>query len=320
MIARYSGLQKSNEIYKGNAITFGVNTKGLGYQTSDFYTIADVLFLKSAFLNELNATYFITTIKKQLPLDGWDKIFGLSQMKDLIIQLPTKNGKIDLEFMENFIVELEAQHIAELEAYLVATGLKDYTLTADEHKVLEDFEKINFEGFNVLDVFDVKNTGNILSRDIVENSGQTPYLCASTENNAVSSYISYDEKYLDKGNCVFIGGKTFVVTYQENDFYSNDSHNLVLYLKDGVKRSRLNQLYLATCVNKSLKHKYSWGDSISSTKIKKDKVSLPTQNNQPNYAIMETFISAIQKLVIKDVVLYADRKIAATKSVVNKGL
>jgi hypothetical protein len=33
---------------------------------------------------------------------------------------------------------------------------------------------------------------------------------------------------------------------------------------------------------------------------------------------METFISAIQKLVIKDIVLYADRKIAATKIVVNK--
>ena len=243
-----------------------------------------------------------------------------SQSFDFKFQLPTKNGKIDFEFMESFIAELEAQHLAELEAYLLATGLKDYTLSDEEQKALENFEKINFEGFNVLDVFDVKNTGNILSRDIVENSGQTPYLCASTENNAVSSYISYDEKYLDKGNCVFIGGKTFVVTYQENDFYSNDSHNLVLYLKDGVKRSRLNQLYLATCVNKSLKHKYSWGDSISSTKIKRDKVSLPTQNNQPNYAIMETFISAIQKLVIKDVVLYADRKIATTKSVVNKGL
>ena len=33
---------------------------------------------------------------------------------------------------------------------------------------------------------------------------------------------------------------------------------------------------------------------------------------------METFISAIQKLVIKDVVLYADRKIAATKHAVTK--
>jgi hypothetical protein len=39
-------------------------------------------------------------------------------------------------------------------------------------------------------------------------------------------------------------------------------------------------------------------------------MKLPTQNKQPNYAIMETLISAIQKLVIKDVVLYADRKIA----------
>ncbi|MFM7408742.1 MAG: restriction endonuclease subunit S [Cuspidothrix sp.] len=236
----------------------------------------------------------------------------------LNISLPTNNGKIDFEFMESFIAELEAERIAELEAYLLATGLKDYTLTDEEKQVLDDFENEQFEEFNIVDLFEVKNSGSILSRDIIENSGKTPYLCASGENNAVSSYISYDEKYLDKGNCVFIGGKTFVVTYQEKDFYSNDSHNLVLYLKNEEKITKLNQLYLATCINRSLGYKYSWGDSISNKKIQKDKVSLPTQNNQPNYAIMETFISAIQKLVIKDVVLYADRKIAATKTVVNK--
>ena len=33
---------------------------------------------------------------------------------------------------------------------------------------------------------------------------------------------------------------------------------------------------------------------------------------------METFISAVQKLVIKDVVLYADKKITATKQAVRK--
>lgn len=254
----------------------------------------------------------------------FDKLFGYENMcswakiKSEKIQLPIKNNEIDFEFMEDFIAELEAQRIAKLEAYLLATGLMDYTLTVEEQKALDDFEKMKFEEFNVIDVFYVKNTGNILSRDIIENSGETPYLCASAVNNAVSSYISFDEKYLDKGNCVFIGGKTFVVTYQEKDFYSNDSHNLVLYLKNEEKRSKLNQLYLATCINKSLAHKYSWGDSISSTKIKKDKVSLPTQNNQLNYRTMETFISAIQKLVIKEVVLYADRKIATTKSVVSK--
>lgn len=265
------------------------------------------------------AAIFVTTAIHKSSYTGkfdYGRNFYAKDADELNIQLPTKNGKIDFEFMESFIAELEAERIAELEAYLLATGLKDYTLTAEEQQVLDDFENIKFEEFNVIDLFDVKNTGNILSRDIVENSGETPYLCASSENNAVSSYISYDKKYLDKGNCVFIGGKTFVVTYQEKDFYSNDSHNLVLYLKNEEERSKLNQLYLATCINKSLQHKYSWGDSISNRKIQTDKVSLPAQNLQPSYETMATFISAMQKLVIKDVVLYAYKKIAATKDFV----
>ncbi|WP_228378127.1 restriction endonuclease subunit S [Chryseobacterium aquaticum] len=179
--------------------------------------------------------------------------------------------------------------------------------------MLNDFDKQKFEEFNVVDIFDVKNTKNILSRDIIENSGNIPYLCASVEKNAVSTYISYDQKYLDKGNCIFIGGKTFVVTFQEKDFYSNDSHNLVLYLKNEQKRSKLNQFYLATCINKSLRHKYSWGNSISKNKIQTDKVLLPSQNRQINYAIMEILISAIQKIVIKDLVLYVERKLKEYK-------
>lgn len=41
--------------------------------------------------------------------------------------------------------------------------------------------------------------------------------------------------------------------------------------------------------------------------------------SQPDYDLMQIFISAIQKLVIKDVVLYADRKIEATREVVGRG-
>lgn len=45
-------------------------------------------------------------------------------------------------------------------------------------------------------------------------------------------------------------------------------------------------------------------------------IMLPTKNNAHNYTFMETLISAIKKLVIKDVVLYSDQKIVATKAVV----
>jgi len=96
---------------------------------------------------------------------------------------------------------------------------------------------------------------------------------------------------------------------KKTDFYLNDSHNLALYLKNEEIRNKLNQLYLATCINKSLGHKYSWGDSISNRKIQKDKVSLPVKNEKPDLSMLETLISAIQKLVIKDIVLYVDKKL-----------
>ena len=239
--------------------------------------------------------------------------------RETVVKLPIKNGTIDFEFIDKFIAELEAEHQAELEAYLKTTGLKDYELTSDELGALNDFEewRIEWKNFNVIDVFNVKNTWNILSRDIVENSWTIPYLCASSENNWVSSYITYDEKFLDKGNCIFIGWKTFVVSYQETDFYSNDSHNLVLYLKDDYQKTKLKQLYLACCINKSLWHRYTRWDSISNKKIQKDVVLLPIKNNQIDYERMEIFISAIQKLVIKDVVIYNQERLNATAEVIN---
>lgn len=261
-------------------------------------------------ISDASILFFTTLLNKQkqkllsVLVRNVDKTF-----KETIIKLPiTSTKEIDFDFMESFI--------AELSAYLSVSGLDNYVLTDKERQVLDEFEKLEWKEFNVVDIFNVKNTFNILSSDIIPNSGNTPYLCAGADKNSVSSYISYDTNYLDKGNCVFIGGKTFVVSYQENDFYSNDSHNLALYLKNKEKSNKLNQLYLAACINKSLKHKYSWGNSISNKKIQTDKVTLPVSNNKPNFEIMETFISVIQKLVIKDVVLYSDKKIEAAKKVI----
>jgi len=304
---------KPNEPFTITATVIG-NYKYVKYQVEPYYCSQNINKLTPKRIiskwNEKIAYYFVSNIQKFVSL--YDKQQGgykLDDIKKHIIYMPIlKDGKIDFDFMESFITELEQERISKLDIYLEASGLKDYDLTDEEQKVLDNFEESKFEEFDLIKEFKVKNAGNILSRDIIKDSGKIPYLCASAENNAVSSYISYDEKYLDTGNCVFIGGKTFVVTYQENDFYSNDTHNLILYSKNMNKRNKLNQLYLATCINKSLGHKYSWGDSISNRKIQKDKVSLPVKNKQPNYGIMETFISAIQKLVIKDVVLYTNNK------------
>lgn len=239
---------------------------------------------------------------------------------DSYIQLPTRDGAIDFMFMERFVAELKAQRVAELKAYLAVTGLSDYTLTPEEQQAIQHFQEGNLQwrDYRLTSVFEVKNAGNILSSEVVAGSGSTPYLCASRENNAVNSYVSYKDEMLSEGNCIFIGGKTFVVTYQEKDFFSNDSHNLILRLYEAEHRTKRKQLYLTTCIDKSLRHRYSWGDSISNKKIQADKVTLPTSSDKLDYTQMETFIRAVEKLVIRDVVLYADRELAATQKVINQ--
>ncbi len=158
----------------------------------------------------------------------------------------------------------------------------------------EKLGTVKWGEFKLIDVFTVKNTSNILAYNIIEGSGTVPYLCASSENNAVSTYIDYDKKYLEKGNCIFIGGKTFVVTYQEKDFYSNDSHNLALYLKEGTKSKNVF-LYTASCIYKSLCSKYSWGNSISRAKIQDDVVTFPiTDNGVIDFDFMESFIAELE--------------------------
>ena len=302
-----------NPIY----LVFGDHTRSLNIVFHSFNVTDNVkvLSLKDSYSIKI-LLYIISSWQKGVPNLGYSRHWSIA--KKVLFKVPVKNGVIDFAFMENFIAELEAERIAELEAYLSATGLQDYLLTVEEEKALKEFDNWKFEEFRIIDIFDVKNSGNILSRDIMPNSGTTPYLSASTENNAVSSYISYDEDYIDKGDCVFIGGKTFVVTYQEKDFYSNDSHNLILYLKEKEEKSKFNQLFLATCVKIGLGYKYSWGDSISNKKIQTDTFSLPSTKGVPAYAYMEVFIKAVQKIVIKDAVQYAERKIEATRKVVTK--
>ena len=57
----------------------------------------------------------------------------------------------------------------------------------------------------------------------------------------------------------------------------------------------------------------------NSIEMNNTKISLPVKKDREiDFEYMETLISAVQKLVIKDVVEYADRKIEATREIIHK--
>ena len=247
---------------------------------------------------------------------SWEKI----KKQGIAIYLPTKNNQIDFDYMEERIRVLEEERIRVLEAYLKVTGLDKYILTKEEQKAYDTIHnRGRFRLYTIKSIFNIRNTHSILQSWTVPNSGMYPYVTASDNNNAVSTYISYDKNYLEEGNSIMIGGKTLVITYQKDDYFSNDSHNLALYLKQGKMRTEAKQLFLVSALLKTLKPRYSWGDSISNKKIQDDYIMLPVnQNDEIDYELMETYIRAIEKKVIKNVIDWKDAVIAKTKEVVKQ--
>ncbi len=323
------------KVFESHTIT--IDMFGCAFYRSFPYkmvTHARVFSLKPKFEINHKIGLFLSTLFFDYPKKfGYENMCSWAKIKNdkVILPLkPTANTQtlkdIDFNFMEKFIAELEQCRLAELQAYLKATGLENTTLSSDEENALNVFNNsgntpcgLTWQSFKIVDIFEVKNTRNILARDVVKDSGTTPYLCASKENNAVNSYINYNADFLDKGNCIFIGGKTFVVTYQQKDFYSNDSHNLALYLKDTHSKTKLNQLFIITCIYKALNNKYSWGDSISNTKIQNDSILLPTNpHGKIDFNFMRTFINALMKQTIQGVAQYCDAKIQATKEAISQ--
>ncbi|EEW8280549.1 TPA: restriction endonuclease subunit S [Escherichia coli] len=307
------GYIDEDELYlnPGNTISFGQDTATMFYQENAYFTgdKIKIFSLRHGELNSRIAFFLISAMKKSFSTFSWgSSSFNENVLNKVKINIPTFNNVPAYNYM--------VKYIEELEAYLIAAGLSDYQLTEKDYLILEHFKNIEFSGFPVTELFSVCNTGNILSRDIIENSGDVPYLCASRENNSVSSYIAYDNSLLEKGNCIFIGGKTFVVTYQERDFFSNDSHNLRLYVNNEDGRTKFAYLGIISCIYRSISHKYSWGDSVSNRKIKNDVVWLPVKNKSPDFCYINDLISVVHKLVIKDVVQYAERKMNAYRQAI----
>ena len=273
-----------------------------------------------------NSILFFTVIfnkQKQNLLSGLvrdvDKAFLTAK-----IHLPTQNGKIDFAFMENFIAELEAERIAELEAYLSATGLQDYTLTKEEEKALQGFEGVEFEEFRIEDVLDWQPQKEIdpLKLDNLKDVNQKlyPFYGQATINNGIISYNQLVDEVLNNKegkSTILIHSNNQNTVYLETPFYLKDGHGATSVLQS-EKLNKLNALYFMSSIKKVILSKYSYNAKATKIELKNTLISLPSSQGVPLYAYMEVFIKAVQKLVIKEVVQYADRKIGVTKKLVNR--
>lgn len=246
---------------------------------------------------------------------GYENMCSWAKIKQEKISLPVKKDReIDFAFMEDFISQLEVCRLSQLEAYLLVTGLKNYTLTPAEEQALTDFQngKVKWGEFNLENLYGKSTRGKRLkSADRI--NGDLPFVTAGEAETGVSAFIGNDvEIFAANTTTIDMFGSAKYRNYE----YGGDDHIAVVHTE---KINKYAAIFVTTAIHKSsYTGKFSYSRNFYAKDADELNIYLPTTNNIPDYSMMEILISAVQKLVIKDVVEYADRKIEATKKIINK--
>ncbi|MCT7498536.1 restriction endonuclease subunit S [Aliarcobacter cryaerophilus] len=255
-------------------------------------------------LNLKTGKFIVTALKLALNGFGYGNQLSSSKLKELElnIKLPVKNGKINFSFIEKFI--------SELEAYLVATNLTDYTLNDKEKAVLNNFKDIKWQIFNLEKLFGKSTRGKRL-KSFDRVLGDLPFVTAGETNEGISAFIGNDVTIFSENTTTI---DMFGSAKYRNYKYGADDHIAVVHTE---KLAKYSALFVTTSIHKSSYNgQFDYSRNFYAKDADELNISLPAKNNKPDFEMMNIFISAIQKLVIKDVVLYADRKIAITKSII----
>lgn len=310
------GFVEKLNVQPNDAGTISVSQVGAVHaqiRKNKWYSSQNIFVLNPNYKELINLLVVAAINKVLVNYGGYSSYPTLQTLKEHTIQLPTKDGKIDFEFMDDCIRELEEERIRELSAYLTVSGLDNYELSSEEKESLDAYGSIMFGECKFKDIFDKIKQGRRLKKDD-QIAGNIPFVMSGRTNTGVVGYISNPIALFPKNSITIdIFGNSF---YRSYDFGAGDDTGV--YWNDKTQYSKEAMLYLTTAMEKTLLGKYSYGKKLRSSQSFNFKMQLPTKDGKIDFSYMELLISAVQKLVIKDVVLYADEKIQSTKKIVKE--
>ena len=243
---------------------------------------------------------------------------GLHIYKSLDILLPViPSGDPDLAYMTRYIQDLEAQRIQDLGAYLKVSGLDNTVLTDEEKDALN--KKVEWKEYSLNELFDIHSSAKKLNANSIKFNGSHSYVARGTSTNGIRGYIDGDPSYLNPANTISFGQDTATIYYQDQPYFTGDKIQ-IFELRDQYPRlnAKIAQ-YMITCMNSVFQY-YTWGQqSFAVKKLRQTKIALPvTSTGAIDFAYMQDYITALEKMNIKDVVAYKDKVIATTKQIVSQ--
>ncbi|MGL2756095.1 restriction endonuclease subunit S [Helicobacter pylori] len=326
------------KVFESHTIT--IDMFGCAFYRSFPYkmvTHARVFSLKPKFEINHKIGLFLSTL-----FFGYPKKFGYENMcswakikndKVILPLKPTANAQsledIDFHFMEKFIAELEQCRLAELEAYLKATGLSNTTLSNDEENALNLFKcGLTWQSFKLGDLFE-KVSARFLGKGdkfkatskSITDTHNIPLVYCKKGNNGIMYWGKKGdfETYNNIISIIYNGVIATGLTYAHRDEVGILAESYFIKFKNGNPNFLCN-LFIKTAIEKVLYPKYS-RDNLATwaNKVENELIILPTnQHGKIDFHFMHTFINALMKQTIQGVVQYSSAKIQATKEVISQ--
>ncbi len=232
---------------------------------------------------------------------------------------PTANTQtlkdIDFHFMEKFIAELEQCRLAELQAYLKATGLSNTTLSNDEENALNVFNNsrggntpcgLTWQSFKLGDLFEASNGDFDIQKRHINHKGEF-VITAGLSNNGVLGQSDIKAKVFESHTITI---DMFGCAFYRSFPYKMVTHARVFSLKPKFEINHKIGLFLSTLFFDYPK-KFGYENMCSWAKIKNDKVILPlkpTANTQTlegiDFDFMEKFIAELEQCRLAELEAY----------------
>lgn len=309
------------KIIKKNSITvdmFGC----VYYRDFDYKLVTHArIFTLEGDYSKNTMLYIAASLKNLKFIYSFNNMCSWKKIQEHEIELPSSDGiNPDYEYMESFISgleqerisELEQERITELDKYLKATGLNDYKLENEDINIL--YKEINTKSFKISDLFDIKTGRDVIINTL--NYGGIPLISHQCNNNGITKYINNLSNRIlfnHKSTIPLADRGVFHASCQTKDFYIGTRVKALIF-KDGDKTEN-QRLYFVNIINRLQEH-FSDYLTNATDKLPELVIILPIKfDGTPDYEYMEKYITAIEKLTIKDVVEYKDKVINIIKQI-----
>lgn len=333
------GLSALKALNRGNSITCSdttIGTETMFYQEKDFIGYSHIQHLVPKFsrFNGRIASFVISSCRTAtLKKYDYGRKFNRSAMAKTKILLPIRGSRIDFDFIESFIAELEGEHVmkleaervTQLEAYLKVSGFDNYELSDEEKDAIKNYNQLECGEFKLETLFEKLKTNSLKYKTSELPNKKIdkyclPALTAGIKNQGLNNYVPIDGATVLK-KVISIsanGANTGATFYQNTKFTVLQDAYAIKWAYNNLQISDNQYLFLASCISTAIYGSYEWTNKAGWTKVKQEKIQLPIRNSKIDFEFMEIFVSAIQKLVIKDVNTYANKKINAAKACIPK--